>query len=109
MHHQIRIPPDRRSKMRITLRGKSKVPAILLAIASLLQRPQHEIAKDALFRLTLDLRNQLLIITRRDVDTARQNDVAPRTAPIAPPPVRNSEALHRNRADPERVAKVSRD
>ena len=54
VNNQIRIPPNRRSEMRIRGRRQRKVSLVLLRVPRLLQRPQHQVAQNPLFRLAFD-------------------------------------------------------
>src|SRR6266496_3679390 len=56
VHYQVRIAPDRRSEMGITRRSQSKVSRVLLRITRLLQRPQHQVSENSLFRLACPTR-----------------------------------------------------
>ena len=87
MHNQVRVPPDRRGEVRIARAGQREVALIFLAVARLLQRPQHQVAQDPLLRLARNLRRQPLIHLRRHGD--RLGDLVrlrlrPRPPPLAP-------------------------
>ena len=61
--------------MRIGSRGQRKVTQVLLGIARLFQRAQHQKGENALFRFAGDLLRQLLIHARRDVHFFRNLDL----------------------------------
>src|SRR5690349_12941096 len=84
MHDQIRIPSNRGSEVRVRRSGQRKVSFILLRVARLLQRAQHQVRQNALLRLPRDLLRQLLVHARGDVDVLR-NLVLPWIASAAMP------------------------
>lgn len=109
MHDQVGITADGRSKMRVAGGCQSEVAAVIGAVPGLLQRAQHEIAQNALLRLALDLRDQLLIIPRRDGNTvARKDNIAVHHFAVTPAHGR-TKSLHGNRADAQRIAEVRGD
>ena len=85
--------------MRVARRGQRKVPLIHLRVACLLQRPQHQIAENALLGLALNARSQLLIHPWRHGNVfgnfmrARRAARALRFAPVAT----RLHAFHRKR------------
>ena len=97
--------------MRVAGSGQSEVAAIFGAVARLLERAQHEVAQDALFGFSFDLRDQLLIIAakRCDMLSLGENNIALHI--LRPSRLRMgvAEALYRNRADAERIAEVRGD
>src|SRR6185312_9327280 len=66
MDHQVGITANRRSEMRVRFSRQRKVSAVLVAVASLLERTQHQIVENALLWLTGHLRNQALIVAGRN-------------------------------------------
>ena len=72
VHYQVRIPSDRRSEMRVSRSREREVPLILCRVACLLQRTQHKVRKNTLFRLARNLLRQLLIHARCDMHFLRQ-------------------------------------
>ena len=62
--------------MRIAFCGQREMPHVLIAVPSLFQAPQHQITEDALLWLALDLRDQLLIISRRQVRVIQRHNLA---------------------------------
>ena len=74
VHDQVRIPPNRRSEMRVRRGRQREVALVLLRVARLFQRTQHQVRQDALLRLARNFLRQLLIHARRDVDFFRQFD-----------------------------------
>src|SRR5205807_10363729 len=74
VHDQVRVAPNRRGKVCIGWGGQGKVAFILFRVAGLLERAQHEIGKDALFRFSGELLNQLLVHAGGYVHLFRQFD-----------------------------------
>src|SRR2546421_6321588 len=74
VHNQVRIAPYGRSEMGIGWTGQGKVTFILFRVAGLLERAQHEIGKDALFRFSGKLLHQLLVHAGCYVHLFRQLD-----------------------------------
>ena len=103
VHHQVGIAADGRSEVRVRLGGQREVAGVVGAVARLLERPQHELAENALLGLAFDLRHQLLILPRRDGDTLGQHDLLARLAAVAPR-LGHGETAHGNGPHPERVA-----
>ena len=79
MHDQIGIAANGRREVRVAGRGQREVALIAIAVAGLFERSQHQVAQDALLGFAFDLRDQLLIIARREV----------RHRPARPPGLRN--------------------
>ena len=71
VHDQVGIPPDRRSKMRVLVEPQRKMPQRIGRVARLLQRSQHQVRNDALFRFARDFLHQPLIVLRRDPQLRR--------------------------------------
>ena len=62
MDNQVRVAPDRRREVRIRGCREREMPGILVTVTRLLQRSQHQVAQNALFRLAGDFRNQALVV-----------------------------------------------
>ena len=69
---------------------------VSIAVASLFERTEHQVAKNPLLGFALDLGHQLLIVARRQIGVVERDCLA-------------SETLHRNRAACERISEVGRD
>ncbi len=97
--------------MRIARRRQSEVPQILLRIPRLLQRPQHQVAENSLFRFTRNLLRKLLIHSRRDVHFLRHLNLSRALAsPIGRPPVSlHLHAMNRQRPHAQRIPERRRD
>src|SRR5271156_571739 len=85
VHDQIRIAPDRRREMRVFLRRQRKMSQHVHRIARLLQRTQHQIRKNPLFRLPRDSFRQPLVMLRPYVHFFHRGH-SPAHRPHAPPP-----------------------
>jgi hypothetical protein len=68
VHDEVGIAADGRGEVGVGGRGQGEVAFVDLGVARLAERAQHEVAEDALFRLALDARGELLIHARRDGD-----------------------------------------
>ena len=106
MHDQVGIAADRRSEVRVTWRRQREVADVLFRVASLLERAQHQVTQDALFRFACDFGGQLLIHAGSDVNIFRNFDGARLFAGAARGAAVALElhALNGQRADAERVA-----
>ena len=106
MHDEVGIAPDGRSEVRVNRCGQREVAFVDLGVARLLQRAQHQVRQDALFRFARNLLRQLLVHARRnvhflgDLDDVRIASAAMAIAPLGP----HLHALHRQRANAERIA-----
>ena len=111
VHDQIRIAANRRCEVRVRWRGQREVAFVLLRVARLLQRAQHQVRQDALLRLARDLLRQLLIHARRDVDVFRdlQRLGALSGAGAFAPLGLELHPLDRQRADAQRIAETRGD
>ena len=58
-------------EMRVGRSGQREVAFVDLGVARLRERAQHQVAQDALFRLALNARGELLIHARRNGDVFR--------------------------------------
>ncbi len=113
MHNQIRVAADGRGEVRITGARQRKVALVLLRITSLLERPQHQVRKNALLRLAGNLAHEPLVHLRRHRDALRYlmglrgaAIAAPRRTPLRLPPIRlHGELFHWQRADAQRLSK----
>ena len=117
MYDQIRITANRRCEVGVAGGRQCEVSLVPIAVAGLLQGPQHQVGENALLRLAFNPGNQLLIITRRD-DHAflGHNDVLANGASVASaffdltgrplPDGRGSDLMC---ADAERVAEAGGD
>ena len=92
-------------------RGEGEVAFVDFRVASLLQRPQHQVRQDAFFRLAGNLFGQLLIHARRDLDFLRDlNGLGALAAAIALAPFGlELHAFYWQWTDSERVAELRRD
>ena len=68
MHDQVRIAADGRGEVRVAGRGQSEVAFVLLRIAGLLERAQHQVGEDALLGCSADAADEALVHLRRDGD-----------------------------------------
>ena len=65
---EVGIAADGRGEVGVGGRGEGEVAFVDLGVARLAERAQHEVAEDALFRLALNARGELLIHAGRDGD-----------------------------------------
>ena len=72
MHDQIRVAANRRSEMRVFLGGQREVAEQIGGVARLFQRTQHQVRKNALFRLAGDFFREPLIVLRANLDFFRR-------------------------------------
>ena len=70
------IAADGRSEVRVRIRRQREVAHVFGAVARLLERPQHQVAEDALLRLAFDLGHQLLIHARSDLHLASGSTIS---------------------------------
>ena len=68
MHDQIGIAADGRGEMRVGAGGEREVSFVDLGVPRPLERPQHEVRKNALLWLAGDFLRELLVHARGDVD-----------------------------------------
>ena len=66
MDDEVGIAADGRSEVGVAGSGQGKVAFVDLGVARLLERAQHQVAENPLFRLAFDSGGQLLIHARRD-------------------------------------------
>ncbi len=111
MHDQVGIAPDGRGEMRISRRRQSEVALVFLGVTRLLQRAQHEVRQNALFRGAGDFLHQLLIHARRDVDFFGQLDHgrAASGAAVGTLVGAGLHPLHRQSAHAQRIAEARGD
>src|SRR6267154_1558476 len=95
--------------MRIAGRRQRKVALVFSAVAGLFERAQHKVTQDALLRLAFDLGNKLLIVARckREI-IGSHHHVRAYFAPV-PPALHDTEFLHWDRSDTERITEVRGD
>src|SRR5581483_5705657 len=67
VNNQIRVAANGRGKVRVGRRCQREMPFVLFRVARLLERAQHQVRKNALFRLARNLLCELLVHARRDV------------------------------------------
>ncbi len=67
MHDQVGIAADRRGEVGISLGREREMADILLRVARLLQRPQHQVGKNALLGLAFQALGQPLVVPRADL------------------------------------------
>src|SRR3954453_403184 len=109
MHDQVWVATDRGSEMGVAWGGECEVTGVLLRVARLLERSQHKVREDALFRLSLNLCRQSLIHLRRDWNRVRNFMclcTASGGARVAAITARRH-AFHRKVAETERVTELS--
>ncbi len=111
MDYQVGIAADGRGEMRVTWCRQREVAEIFFRVARLLERAQHQVTQDALFRLARDFGGQLLVHARSDVhflgnfDGAGLFAGAARGAAVA----LELHALNRQRTHAERISECRRD
>ena len=71
VHDEVGIAANGRGEVGVGGRGEGEVALVDFGVAGLRERAQHEVAEDALFRLALNARGELLIHARRDGDVFR--------------------------------------
>ena len=106
VHDQIGIAADGRGEVRVAGGGQREVARVYIAIARLLERAQHQVAQDALLRLAFDLRDQLLIISRREMRIYRS---ATSSGPCAIAPLSFTGERFTGWRRAERIAELRRD
>src|SRR4029434_3673298 len=65
MHDQVRVTPNRRSEVRVVLRGETEVTETHRVVPRLLHRAEHDRRNRTLLRRSTDAVNQLLKVPRR--------------------------------------------
>ena len=96
MDDQIGIAANGRGEVRVAGRGQREVALVAVAVAGLFQRPEHQVAQDALLGFAFDLLDQPLVVARREVDIVQRDDLI-------------AESFHRRRAPAQRIAEVRGD
>ena len=65
---EVGVAADGRGEVGVAGRGEGEVAFVLLAVAGLLERAQHEVGEDALFGLAGDFGGEVLVHARGDGD-----------------------------------------
>src|ERR1700735_799098 len=68
MNDEVGIAADRRGEMSVLLRRESEMSQDVGSVARLLERAQHQVGKNALFRLARNFLREALIVLRTNVD-----------------------------------------
>src|SRR4029077_3917628 len=71
MDDQVRIAANGRGEMGVLIKGQREMPQWFVSVARLLERTQHQVRQDSLFRLARDLLSKPLVVLRPNLKILR--------------------------------------